>query len=331
MPSWKKLGPLAFPGGERPRIGRTTIRWSKVINFNTTLIDSNILYVHGRVSLWLKFLSTNIILLRQSREFHAAMVVTIHGEDTLIVLGGGPGKGVSRRTGEIVNSMFIWNPTELITQCLNKDQFESPSEGGQVFTLQTSGAGACATSYQGGFVMIGGQHVESNQVTSKQNHGKVDRWVGIQYFLPPRSQVRLRRQLPRLSARPSWSKVEARLHHLRISKWDRGLKENLSFPLCCFVKQILLVAGGIDQNDKYLSSVELLLPNQQWTKGGDLPRHWCWSYVLLIGCWWCFTRAISGLKAGILDQKVVVTGGIDRNKTYHNEVVCGRAGWSGSE
>ena len=111
MPSWKKLGPLAFPGGEAPRVGRTTIRWSKVINFNTTLIDSNVLYVHGRVSLWLKFLSTNIILLRQLREFHAAMVVTIHGEDTLIVLGGGPGKGVSRRTGEIVNSMFIWNPT----------------------------------------------------------------------------------------------------------------------------------------------------------------------------------------------------------------------------
>ena len=24
--------------------------------------------------------------------------------------------------------------------------------------------------------MIGGQYVESNQVTSKQNHGKVDRW-----------------------------------------------------------------------------------------------------------------------------------------------------------
>ena len=33
--------------------------------------------------------------------------------------------------------------------------------------------------------MIGGQHVESNQVTSKQNHGKVDRWVVIQYFFPP--------------------------------------------------------------------------------------------------------------------------------------------------
>ena len=54
-----------------------------------------------------KILWTKIIFLRQVRYFHAAVVVTIHGEDTLIVLGGGPGKGVSRRTGEIVNSMFI--------------------------------------------------------------------------------------------------------------------------------------------------------------------------------------------------------------------------------
>ena len=117
MPPWKKLGPLAFPGGERPRIGRTTIRWSKVINFNTTLIDSNVshvLYVHGRVSLWLKFLSANINLLRQVRYFHASVVVTLHGEDTVIVLGGGPDKGVSKRTGEILKSMFIWNPTEFI-------------------------------------------------------------------------------------------------------------------------------------------------------------------------------------------------------------------------
>ena len=116
-PPWKKLGPLAFPGGERPRIGRTTIRWSKVINFNTTLIDSNVshvLYVHGRVSLWLKFLSANINFLRQVRYFHAAVVVTLHNEDTVIVLGGGPGNGVSKRTGEILKSMFIWNPTELI-------------------------------------------------------------------------------------------------------------------------------------------------------------------------------------------------------------------------
>ena len=164
----------------------------------------------------------------------------------------------------------------------------------------------------------------------------MEKWTGGNPIFPlsSPSQVRLRRKVPRLSAWPSWSKVEARLHHLRISKWDRGLKESLSFPLCCFVKQILLVAGGIDQNDKYLSSVELLLPNQQWTKGGDLPRHWYWAYVLLLGWWWwwwCFTRAISGLKAGILDQKVVVTGGIDRNKTYHNEVECGRAGWTGPQ
>ena len=114
----------------------------------------------------------------------------------------------------------------------------------------------------------------------KPSHIKTESWksgqVGVQFFLSPLpiSQVRLRRKVSGLSARPSWSKVETCLHHLRISKWDRGLKENLSFPLCCFVKQILLVAGGINQNDKYLSSVELLLPNQLWTKGGDLPRHW---------------------------------------------------------
>ena len=39
--------------------------------------------------------------------------------------------------------------------------------GGKTFSILNNGAGTCAVSYQGGFVMMGGHG---------GGHGKVDRW-----------------------------------------------------------------------------------------------------------------------------------------------------------
>ena len=38
--------------------------------------------------------------------------------------------------------------------------------GGETFSIQNNGAGTCAASFQGGFVLMGGY----------PGHGKVDRW-----------------------------------------------------------------------------------------------------------------------------------------------------------
>merc|ERR1719474_1797256 len=65
----------------------------------------------------------------------------------------------------------------------------------------------------------------------------------------------------------------------------------------------LLVAGGYNGGE-YLSSTELFLPSKkQWTKGGDLPR------------------AMRGLRAALLLEHVVVTGGLDDDRNYRDEVL----------
>merc|ERR1711962_169241 len=65
----------------------------------------------------------------------------------------------------------------------------------------------------------------------------------------------------------------------------------------------LLVAGGYNGGE-YLSSTELFLPSKkQWTKGGDLPR------------------AMRGLRAARLSERVVVTGGLDDGRNYRDEVL----------
>ena len=114
-----------------------------------------------------------------------------------------------------------------------------------------------------------------NQTKSHQNR-IMEKWTGGSPIFPLLSQSpRYDSDGKFLDSLPDL--LEARWKHacttLEFPNGTEVLKKILFFPLCCFEKQILLVAGGIDQNDKYLSSVELLLPNQQWTKGGDLPRH----------------------------------------------------------
>jgi len=64
----------------------------------------------------------------------------------------------------------------------------------------------------------------------------------------------------------------------------------------------LLVAGGENGDRSLLSSTELYLPSKnKWTRGGDLPR------------------AMSGLRAAWLLERILVTGGLDGG--YRDEVL----------
>ena len=102
------------------------------------------------------------------------------------------------------------------------------------------------------------------------------RWTGgrktkISEFPFP-SQIRLGRQLPQLSTRPSGRKILSRLHHVHIFKWRKGLIPKFALDLI-LISQGLLVTGGSNGRE-VLSSTELYLPSKnQWTRGEDLPRH----------------------------------------------------------
>ena len=136
--------------------------------------------------------------------------------------------------------------------------------GGETFSIQNNGAGTCAASYQGGFVLMGGY----------PGHGKVDRWEKTIISVSPfPSQIRLGRQLPtRLSTRPSGRKNVSRLHHVHIFRRRRGQIPKFAFFSNSY-SQGLLVTGGSNGRE-YLSSTELYLPSKkQWTRGKDLPRH----------------------------------------------------------
>jgi len=143
--------------------------------------------------------------LNQERVGHAAVVVD--GEDQIILLGGAGSS--SQTTGEIVKS-------------------------GKTFSILNNGAGTCAVSYQGGFVMMGGHG---------GGHGKVDRYDSEGNYLEP---------LPNL--------LEARYHHACAT--FTSLKG----------EQGLLVAGGKNRHS-ILSSTELYSPSKrQWIRGGHLPK-----------------------------------------------------------
>jgi len=147
--------------------------------------------------------------LSQGRSNHAAVVVD--GKEDIIVLGGGSSTGGGETTGEIVKS-------------------------GIQFELQNKGYSACAVSYQGAVVMIGGGW---NPV-----HGKVDRYDSKGNYLD---------SLPDL--------LEARSQHACTTFTSSNGEEGL------------FVVGGSLRYGSPLSSTELYLPSKkQWTRGGDLPR-----------------------------------------------------------
>jgi len=144
--------------------------------------------------------------LRQPRYYHAAVVVD--GEEDIIILGGDLD---SRTNGEIVKS-------------------------GAKIDLRTRGQSTCAVSYQGGFVMIGGDF--------SPPHGKVDRYDSEGNYLD---------SLPDL--------LEARRRHACTTFTSSSGEEGL------------LVVGGESSDRSLLSSTELYLPSKnKWTRGGDLPR-----------------------------------------------------------
>jgi len=147
--------------------------------------------------------------LNEERCYHAAVVVD--GEDQIILLGGVGSS--SQTTGEIVKS-------------------------GKTFSILNNGAGTCAVSYQGGFVMMGGDGANIGG-----GHGKVDRYDSEGNYLNP---------LPNL--------LEARYYHACTT--FTSLKG-------------LLVAGG-KRGQFLLSSTELYLRSRRrWIRGGHLPRQIC--------------------------------------------------------
>ena len=161
--------------------------------------------------------------------------------------------------------------------------------GGAKFALENSGYETCAASYQGGFVMMGG---------GWRGHGKVDRWeinnndIITHFCFRYDSEGNYIDSLPDL--------LEARRQHACVTftsssgeeVWFQDLYHFLIFP------QGLLVAGGAYYGR--FSSTELYLPSKkQWTRGGDLPRHFIkmLSIIIIIlmmikssspRCWWFY-------------------------------------------
>ena len=139
--------------------------------------------------------------------------------------------------------------------------------GGEQFTLKNGGHGTCAVSYQGGFVMMGG---------GSPPHAKVDRWKVNNNILFPIS-------LPDTTLKATTSTLYPTLlgqdiltpaprSHPQVEKRSDS-KICTLYHFFIFPKG-LLVAGGIVDGRISISSTELYLPSKkQWTKGGDLPRH----------------------------------------------------------
>jgi hypothetical protein len=130
---------------------------------------------------------------------------------------------------------------------------EIVNEGGSLFTLRNDGMATCAVPHWAlsGFFTIGG-------AGKRGPHGKVDRYDSEGKYLD---------SLPDL-ATPRYNHACTSL----ISNGER-VKISTSCPIILFLyfKQVLLVAGGSDNNNDELASTEIF-SNGRWRRVGNLPR-----------------------------------------------------------
>ena len=144
--------------------------------------------------------------------------------------------------------------------------------GGNTFALQNGGDATCAVSYQGAVVMIGGHYYS----TLLPTHGKVDRWEVNHNILFPISLSDTTLKATTSTLYPTLLGQDiltpAPRSHPQVEKRSDS-KICTLYHFFIFPKG-LLVAGGIVDGRISISSTELYLPSKkQWTKGGDLPRH----------------------------------------------------------
>merc|ERR1712130_22114 len=109
---------------------------------------------------------------------------------------------------------------------------------GAQFPLQNSGEGTCATSFNNGFVTIGGR--SSDKDGNRVYHGKVDRYDSEGNYL-------------------------GSLPYLATPRYNHGCTTFISSD-----EQALIVAGGSNKRGKL--SITEIFSNGRWTTGGTLPR-----------------------------------------------------------